>query len=280
MDILFFFFGALGNATALFLFLSPIITFKRIIKSKSTEQFSGIPYVMTMLNCLLSAWYGMPFVSPHNILVTSINGTGALIEIVYVLIFIFYVSKKEKAKMGALFAIAIGAFVSVALVSVFALHGKNRKVFCGLVALVFSIIMYGSPLSIMRTVIKTKSVEFMPFFLSLFVFLCGTCWFIYGLLGHDPFLAIQSRRNISNSANSERKAMGLGRREEENFGIISLSICGSHVAPSSVYGVFLTISSSSWDLWHTSELPLNEDASFVFLALSDIRDYSQDKLLR
>ncbi|XP_022922940.1 bidirectional sugar transporter SWEET1-like [Cucurbita moschata] len=190
MDILFFFFGALGNATALFLFLSPIITFKRIIKSKSTEQFSGIPYVMTMLNCLLSAWYGLPFVSPHNILVTSINGTGALIEIVYVLIFIFYVSKKEKAKMGALFAIAIGAFVSVALVSVFALHGKNRKVFCGLVALVFSIIMYGSPLSIMRTVIKTKSIEFMPFFLSLFVFLCGTCWFIYGLLGHDPFLAV------------------------------------------------------------------------------------------
>ena len=33
------------------------ITFWRIIKSKSTEQFSGIPYVMTLLNCLLSAWY-------------------------------------------------------------------------------------------------------------------------------------------------------------------------------------------------------------------------------
>ena len=33
------------------------ITFWRIIKSKSTEQFSGIPYAMTLLNCLLSAWY-------------------------------------------------------------------------------------------------------------------------------------------------------------------------------------------------------------------------------
>lgn len=102
--------------------------------------------------------------SPHNILVTSINGTGALIEIVYVLIFIFYVSKKEKAKMGALFAIAIGAFVSVALVSVFALHGKNRKVFCGLVALVFSIIMYGSPLSIM------VSQFFLQNFFSIYCF--------------------------------------------------------------------------------------------------------------
>lgn len=50
--------------------------------------------------------------------------------------------------------------------------------------------MYASPLSVMRLVIKTKSVEFMPFFLSLFVFLCGTSWFIFGLLGHDPFVAI------------------------------------------------------------------------------------------
>ncbi|XP_022141554.1 bidirectional sugar transporter SWEET1 [Momordica charantia] len=190
MDVLHFLFGVLGNATALFLFLSPIITFKRIVKCKSTEQFSGIPYVMTMLNCLLSAWYGLPFVSPHNLLVSTINGTGAAIEIIYVLIFLIYAPKKEKAKIGGLFTCAMAAFAAVALVSLFALHGQNRKLFCGLAATIFSILMYGSPLSIMRTVIKTKSVEFMPFFLSLFVFLCGTSWFIYGLLGRDPFVAV------------------------------------------------------------------------------------------
>ncbi|KAK7351060.1 hypothetical protein VNO77_10211 [Canavalia gladiata] len=52
---LFFFIGA-GNVSALFLFLAPVITFKRVIKNKSTEKFSGIPYAMTLLNCLLSAW--------------------------------------------------------------------------------------------------------------------------------------------------------------------------------------------------------------------------------
>ncbi|KAG4211834.1 Bidirectional sugar transporter SWEET1 -like protein [Gossypium arboreum] len=190
MEVLHFIFGVFGNATALFLFLAPTITFTRIIRSKSTEQFSGIPYVMTLLNCLLSAWYGLPFVSKNNLLVSTINGTGAGIETIYVLVFIFYAPKTEKARILGLFACVLTVFSAVALISLFALHGNGRKLFCGLAATIFSIIMYASPLSIMRLVIKTKSVEFMPFFLSLFVFLCGTSWFVYGLLGRDAFVAI------------------------------------------------------------------------------------------
>ncbi|PNT48321.1 hypothetical protein POPTR_002G072700v4 [Populus trichocarpa] len=190
MEIAHFLFGIFGNATALFLFLAPTITFRRIIRSKSTELFSGIPYVMTMLNCLLSAWYGMPFVSKNNILVSTINGTGAVIEAVYVLTFIIYAPKKEKAKFIGLLTLVLTTFAGVALVSLVVLHGKPREIFCGFAAAIFSIIMYGSPLSIMRTVVKTKSVEFMPFFLSLFVFLCGTSWFVFGLLGGDLFVAV------------------------------------------------------------------------------------------
>ncbi|KAL2318366.1 hypothetical protein Fmac_032242 [Flemingia macrophylla] len=183
-------FGILGNASGLFLFLAPIVTFRRIIVNKSTEKFSGVPYPMTLLNCLLSAWYGLPFVSPNNILVTIINGTGAVIETIYVLIFILFAPKKEKAKVLGLFSFVVAVFSGVVLVSLLALHGPHRKIFCGFAAAIFSIIMYGSPLSIMRLVIKSKSVEFMPFFLSLFVFFCGTSWFIFGLLGHDLFVAV------------------------------------------------------------------------------------------
>ncbi|KAH0470228.1 hypothetical protein IEQ34_001786 [Dendrobium chrysotoxum] len=177
MEIAHFIFGIFGNATALFLFLSPIITFRRVIRKKSTEDFSGVPY-------------GLPFVSPNNMLVWTINGTGALIEAIYVLIFLIYAPKKVKARMFGLLALVSSLFAAVALISVLALHDNTRKLFCGSAATIFSICMYASPLSIMRLVIKTKSVEFMPFFLSLFVFLCGTSWFIYGLLGHDPFIII------------------------------------------------------------------------------------------
>ncbi|CAL5348523.1 unnamed protein product [Camellia sinensis] len=183
-------FGVFGNANGLLLFLAPTITFKRIIMNKSTERFSGIPYVMTLLNCLLSAWYGLPFVSPHNLLVTTINVTGAAIESIYVFIFLILSPRREKGKILGLLTVVLAIFAAVALISYFALHGRNRTIFCGLAASIFSIIMYASPLSIMRTVIRTKSVEYMPFFLSLFVFLCGTSWFLYGLLGKDPFIAV------------------------------------------------------------------------------------------
>ncbi|KAL1823665.1 hypothetical protein DCAR_0311659 [Daucus carota subsp. sativus] len=183
-------FGIFGDFTGLFLFLAPMITFKRIIQNKGTEQFSGIPYVMTLLNCLLSAWYGLPFVSPNNILVTVVNGVGTVIESIYVITFLIFSSKKEKIKILGLIAAMLAIFGSVALVSVLALHHQKRKVFCGFAAAIFSVIMYASPLSVIRLVMKTRSVEYMPFFLSLCSFLCGTSWFVYGLLGKDPFVAV------------------------------------------------------------------------------------------
>ncbi|KAI3442668.1 Bidirectional sugar transporter SWEET [Psidium guajava] len=190
MNVLRFLSGVLGNAAGLLLFLAPMVTFKRIISSRSTEQFSGIPYVMTFLNCIIVAWYGLPFVSRNNILISTINGVGGVIEFTYVVIFLIYAQKKERTKILRLFALVVTVFLAIASVSLLALHGNTRKFFCGVAAGLFSTIMFASPLSVMRLVIKTKSVEFMPFFLSLFAFLCGASWLAYGLLGGDPFVFV------------------------------------------------------------------------------------------
>lgn len=41
-----------------------------------------------------------------------------------------------------------------------------------------------------KTVITTKSVEFMPFFLSFFLFLNGGIWATYAVLDRDIFLGV------------------------------------------------------------------------------------------
>nr|CAB3461426.1 unnamed protein product [Digitaria exilis] len=148
---------------------------------------------MALLNCLLAAWYGLPFVSPNNIPVSTVNGAGAAIEVVYVIIFLaFASSQRTRLRMLVLASAAAAVFAALALVSMLALQGERRKLLCGIAATVCSICMYGSPLSIMRLVVKTKSVEYMPFLLSLAVFLSGTSWLVYGLLGRDPFVVIPS----------------------------------------------------------------------------------------
>lgn len=147
---------------------------------------------MTFLNCLLSAWYGLPFISPNNILVATINGAGGAIELIYVLIFFFYAPNKQKGKILAMFVLVLLAFAASAVISVLAFHGKNRTLFCGTAATIFSVVMYASPLSIIRLVIKTKSVEYMPFFLSFAVVVSCTNWFIYAMLGMDPFIGIST----------------------------------------------------------------------------------------
>ncbi|KAM3361067.1 bidirectional sugar transporter SWEET1a-like [Capsicum galapagoense] len=44
--------------------------------------------------------------------------------------------------------------------------------------------------TINRLVIKSKSVEYMPFFLSRSVFICSILWSIFALLGKDPFILV------------------------------------------------------------------------------------------
>ncbi|XP_030544141.1 bidirectional sugar transporter SWEET1-like isoform X2 [Rhodamnia argentea] len=149
MNVLRFLSGVLGNAAGLFLFLAPMVTFKRIISSRSTEQFSGVPYVMTFLNCIAFTWYGLPFVSRNNLLLSTINGIGGVIEFTYVVIFLIYAQKKERTKVMGLFALITTLFLAIAFVSLLALHGNTRKFFCGVAAALFSTIMYASPLSVM-----------------------------------------------------------------------------------------------------------------------------------
>ncbi|KAL6848589.1 hypothetical protein ACP4OV_021615 [Aristida adscensionis] len=185
-------FGISGNVIALFLFLSPVAN---LLEDHQEEINGGLLRGAVQHDTPqlppVSLRYGLPFVSPNNILVSTINGAGSVIEIVYVVIFItFSSSQRTRLRTLGLASVVATVFAVVALVSMLALHGNGRKIFCGIATTICSICMYASPLSIMRLVVKTKSVEFMPFLLSLAVFLCGTSWFVYGLLGRDPFVAI------------------------------------------------------------------------------------------
>nr|GEY12838.1 bidirectional sugar transporter NEC1-like [Tanacetum cinerariifolium] len=92
-------------------------------------------------------------------------------------------------KLVALFnVIAFGVIIATTTYAIE--HGPKHVVVVGWICAIISVCVFAAPLSIMRLVIKRKSVEYMPFSLSFFLTLCAVMWFFYGLLIKDYYVAI------------------------------------------------------------------------------------------
>ncbi|XP_049931363.1 bidirectional sugar transporter SWEET3-like isoform X2 [Nymphaea colorata] len=144
--------GILGNATSLLLYAAPILTFRRVIRKRSTEEFSCVPYVVALLNCLLYTWYGLPVVSVEweNFPVVTINGLGILLESSFIIIYFVFAAPRTKMMVILMLAAVLLVFGATACVSSFKFSNHHhRKMFVGSVGLVASVCMYGSPLVVM-----------------------------------------------------------------------------------------------------------------------------------
>ncbi|KAJ1416480.1 SWEET sugar transporter [Sesbania bispinosa] len=178
--------GVIGNVISFGMFFSPAPTFYGIIKKKAVEGLKPDPYVATVLNCAFWVFYGLPFVHPHSILVLTINAIGLVFEFVYLTIFYIYATNKGRKKVVLYLLIEVIFFAAVVLITMLVLHDTHRRsLVVGVLCDIFNVGMYISPLTIMAKVIKTKSVEYMPFWLSLANFLNGVCWTTYALI--HPF---------------------------------------------------------------------------------------------
>ncbi|XP_009405124.2 bidirectional sugar transporter SWEET6a-like [Musa acuminata AAA Group] len=183
--------GVIGNIISFGLFLSPVPTFIRIIKRKAVEDFSPIPYLATVLNCMFWVFYGLPVVHPNSILVVTINGIGLILEAIYLVIFFVYAPRQGRLKVSKILAAEVSFMTVVVVVVLLTAHThEKRSLIVGIFAIIFGTCMYASPLSVMKMVIQTKSVQYMPFTLSLASFLNGVVWTSYAFLPFDINLVI------------------------------------------------------------------------------------------
>ncbi|GLT79372.1 hypothetical protein SLA2020_508630 [Shorea laevis] len=184
-----FYIGVLGNIISVFVFLAPVKTFFRIVKRRSTEEFESLPYVCMLLNTSLWTYYGI--IKSGEYLVATVNGFGDVVEIIYLVLFLIYAPPKMRTRTALLVGILNVGFIAAAIVGAqLGLRGDTRTDVIGFMCAGLNTISYGSPLAAMKTVITTKSVEFMPFLLSFFLFLNGLVWTCYALLVMDFFLVV------------------------------------------------------------------------------------------
>ncbi|XP_019190699.1 PREDICTED: bidirectional sugar transporter SWEET12-like [Ipomoea nil] len=184
-----FIFGLCGNIISFFVFLAPLPTFYKIYKKKSTDGFQSIPYVVALFSAMLWIYYA--FLKSNTTLLITINSFGCFIETLYVCFFLFYASKKDRIHTMKLLLVSVfGGFGAIVLVTQFLFKGVVRAQVVGWICLVFSLCVFVAPLCILRQVMRTKSVEHMPFLLSVFLTLSAVAWFFYGLLLKDFNIAI------------------------------------------------------------------------------------------
>ncbi|KAL5544225.1 hypothetical protein UlMin_008009 [Ulmus minor] len=183
--------GIIGNVISFGLFVSPIPTFVKIWKAKSVQEFKADPYIATVLNCAMWSFYGLPFVHPDSLLVVTINGAGLVIELIYVAIFFAFSPWEKRRKIIICLLIEAAFMVGVIVVTLECFHhSKSRSMIVGVLCIIFTILMYASPLTVMKKVIKMKSVKYMPFCLSLATFANGIVWMIYAILKFDHYILV------------------------------------------------------------------------------------------
>ncbi|KAG9155367.1 hypothetical protein Leryth_024868 [Lithospermum erythrorhizon] len=174
MHHLTFVFGLLGNIVSFMVFLAPLPTFYKIYQKKSSEGFQSIPYVIGLFSAMLMIYYA--FLNPDPTLLITINSVGCFMHTVFICFYIFYASKKAKIQtMVMVFLLNICGLGLILVLTHFLSEGVARAHIVGRICL--------------KQVIQTKSVEHMPFLVSLFLTLSAVMWFFYGLLRQDYNIA-------------------------------------------------------------------------------------------
>ncbi|KAL3716674.1 hypothetical protein ACJRO7_008287 [Eucalyptus globulus] len=182
-------FGVLGNIISIVVFLAPVPTFWRICRRKSTEGFESVPYVVSLFSAMLWLYYASLKSESNAFLLITVNSVGCVIETIYVALYIAYAPKKARMLTLRLLLLNFGGYCSILLLSHFLAKGSARVQLVGWICVALSVAVFAAPLSVIRMVIRTKSVEFMPFSLSLFLMLSAVTWLLYGLFLKDLYVA-------------------------------------------------------------------------------------------
>ncbi|KAF7087597.1 LOW QUALITY PROTEIN: hypothetical protein CFC21_090771 [Triticum aestivum] len=184
-----FAFGLLGNVISFMTYLAPLPTFYRIYRSKSTQGFQSVPYVVALFSAMLWIYYAL--LKSNECLLITINSAGCIIETIYIVIYLTYAPKQAKLlRAKILLLLNVGVFGLILLLTLLLSEGEKRVVMLGWVCVGFSVSVFIAPLSIICLVVRTRSVEFIPFSLSLSLTISAVVWFLYGLLIKDKYVAL------------------------------------------------------------------------------------------
>ena len=173
--------GWAGTAAALGLFASPVrdVYGKNGIRGlRSTSRLAtGLPYYATTFNCVYWVAYLAPQASDF-VPALTVNLIGSVLNGSFAFVYYAHCTEQERRLCKRWLALGFGFLACLVIAS---LVFDDVEVI-GYGAAVMNVCMYYAPLAAVGTVVRSRSVEKMPFLPLAMAFVSGTLWTAYGFL--------------------------------------------------------------------------------------------------
>lgn len=178
--------GHCATLCTITLFLTGIEICRKIKSRGSTLEISALPFICGLASCSLWLRYG---VLVHDTVLITVNLVGSILQVFYLICYSLYSVHKSlfmKQLTGVLVALGfLFLYTSVWISDV----NISQKI-SGLAACTATVIFLASPLASLRNVLKTKSVDSLPFPMIVFSFIMSSLWVWYGILINDAFVQV------------------------------------------------------------------------------------------
>lgn len=188
--------GRFGLVLTVFYMLSGVPTALKIVRDRDAKNFSPVPYIIGVFNCSMWAYYSVIAMEEMGQNLWSnleINIIGLVIFGSYTIPFLAF-SRDRTRVIGQLLLSLLATVGSIWIFENlvgdppklkwnFHFGGDNvplKASLCGVLTVTLNAILYGSPLVQLQLVVRTKSVEFMPFGMSLLTFIISCIWTTQG----------------------------------------------------------------------------------------------------
>ncbi len=171
-------FGWVGTIIATYFYLAPAVPFMQVLTGKLNYKDSpGVLLIMSFMNCILWADYGLV---KNDFMVYFANGIGGTITLVWITIYLIFLGKKS-------IYLALGyncglIAVIVLIMIVFFILDYNIT---GYIAMIFNVLMYAAPGEKIYRVITTQDYKLIPIFSTIGGLACSLCWLMYGIYQND-----------------------------------------------------------------------------------------------
>ncbi|XP_030013580.1 sugar transporter SWEET1 [Sphaeramia orbicularis] len=177
------------------MFSTGLTDLKTMRETKSADNIQFLPFLTTCLNNLGWLYYGT---LKKDQTIVLVNVIGALLQILYIVVYIGYTKQKRLVMSQTLVAgtvLVCGWFYF----TTFLPQGDIRLNQLGLTCSMVTVSMYLSPLTDLVHIIRSGNVQCLSFPLTVATFFTSTSWVLYGLQLDDYYIVVPNTPGILTS---------------------------------------------------------------------------------